>query len=177
MPTRRRLVSTGLPLIAGLAVAWLGAPAARAQVPQPRVPELEKRSGLIQRFMPIESHMPPDHKRDQWYDTRWGDPPNFRKHHNFYPNGGMYGLIWKVKDTESHYPYFYGAPGQSSITADSRPVPTFFRPLSALVHPFKNVGMYYQQGSYVPIYDLDPVVPGPGPMIWPLFNRQTHWGG
>lgn len=179
MPTRRRhaTLSPALVLGLGLAAAVTGATAARAQVPQPKLPQIEQRSGLIQRYMPIESHLPPDPRRDQWYDTRWGDPPNFRKHHNFYPNGGLYGLFWKAKDTQSFYPYFYGAPGQSTITADSRPVPTALRPLSAMVHPFKNVGMYYEQGSYVPIYDLDPVVPGPGPMIWPWYRRLTNWGG
>ena len=31
---------------------------------------------MVGRYVPINPHLPPDPKRDQWYDTRWGDPPN-----------------------------------------------------------------------------------------------------
>ena len=175
MPTRRPHVPVSLAL--GLAATLLGPAITRAQVPQPRFTEVEQRSGLITRFVPIESTLPPDHRRDQWYNTRWGDPPNVRTFPDWYTNGGLYGLPWRTKDSQSYYPYFYGAPGQGTLTADSRPVKMFFRPLSALIHPFKPVGMYYDQGSYVPVYDLKPGVPGPGPMIWPWFQGLTNWGG
>ena len=174
VPRGRRLA---LGAALGLFLTLAAADAAKAQLPQPRIPDIQKRSGLLSRFVPIEPGLPPDHRRDQWYDTRWGDAPNLRTHPNFYHNGGMYGLRWKVKDSASVYPYFYGSPGQSTITADSRPVGVFWKPLSALVKPFKNVGMYYDQGSYVPVYDLDPVVPGPGPMIWPFYPKITAVGG
>jgi len=172
MPKRRRTVA---PLVLAAVALGLWAPAARAQVPQPRVPDLVQRSGLVSRFTPIEPHLPPDPRRDQWYDTRWGDPPNLRAHPNFYPNGGLYGLPWKVKDTKSIYPYFYGAPGQNTLSPDlKRPT---FRLASAVFHPFKPVGMYYDQGSYVPVYDLDPVVPGPTAWPWPFYRRLTSAGG
>jgi hypothetical protein len=180
MPTRRRSVSAlalGLSCGLGLLMSLAATGTARAQIPQPSVPDTVDRSGLIQRFTSIEPHLPPDHRRDQWYTTRWGDPPNIRKHHNFYTNGGLYGLPWQDKDTASYYPYFYGSPGRNTLTADSRPVRTFWRPLSALAHPFKPVGMYYEQGSFVPVYDLDPVVPGPGAMIFPWYRALTNWGG
>ena len=163
-------------------LAALAPAAARGQqlgVPQPLIPETTQRDGLITRFTPIEPNLPPDRKRDQWYDTRWGDPPNLRRHPNFYSNGGLYGLPWKVKDTRSYYPYFFGAPGQNTITEDSRPLGRYpaARVVSALVHPFKPVGYYYDQGSYVPLYDLDPLVPGPGPAFFPFFRRITSAGG
>jgi hypothetical protein len=36
--------------------------------------------------------------------------------------------------------------------------------------------MYYDQGSYVPIYDLDPIVPGPGPYPVPWYFRGPDGG-
>jgi hypothetical protein len=132
---------------------------------------------LITRFIPIEPHLPPDPKRDEWYDTRFGDPPNLRKHKNWYTNGGLYGLRWPATCTESIYPYFYGAPGASTLTEDCRPGHRLARLPRTIFHPFKPIGMYYDQGSYVPIYDLDPVVPGPGAFPWPWFRRITSAGG
>jgi hypothetical protein len=176
MPTRLHAAPvTALGLALGLTLSW--AATTRGQEPQPKLPDTAERSGLIRRFVPIEPRLPPDRRRDNWYDTRWGDPPNLRKHPNFYTNGGLYGLPWPAEHTKSFYPYFYGAPGPGTLRADSRPVKTFWRPGSALVNPFKPVGMYYDQGSYVPVYDLDPVVPGPGPMIWPFFPKITGVGG
>jgi hypothetical protein len=177
MPTCRRHIPVSLALGLGLAASLLGPTIARAQIPQPGFDEVEKRSGLISRFVRIDSTLPPDPRRDQWYDTRWGDQPNIRPWHNWYTNGGLYGLPWRAKDTASYYPYFYGAPGKNTLTEDSRPVHTFWRPLSSALHPFKPVGMYYEQGSYTPVYDLQPVVPGPGPWVWPWYRRLTNWGG
>jgi hypothetical protein len=164
-------------LALGLTTILLGPAVVRAQVPQPKYPEVEQRSGLITRFVPIESTLPSDHRRDHWYNTRWADPPNVRTFPNFYTNGGLYGLPWRAKDSQSFYPYFYGAPGQSTLTADSLPVKMFWRPFSAFFHPFKPVGMYYEQGSYVPVYDLAPVVAGPGPIFIPWYPSDTHHGG
>jgi hypothetical protein len=173
MPTRRRNVST---LVLALVLAAT-ATAARAQIPEPTLPDLNQRSGLIGRIVPIEPRLPPDPRRDQWYDTRWGDPPNLRRHWNWYPNGGMYGLPWRANDTQSFTPYFFGSPGRSTLTEDSKPPHPAFRLSRMVFHPFKPVGGYYDQGSYVPIYDLDPLVPGPGPWPWPWYRRLTNWGG
>jgi hypothetical protein len=164
--------------LAGLAAANVATPAfGQDGTPQPLIPNTNQRSGLMTRYVPIESHLPPDPRRDQWYDTRWGDAPNLNKHPNFYRNGGLYGLHWPVKDTRSIYPYFYGSPGQDTITEESRPVKPFFRIASAMVHPFKPVGHYYDQGTYVPVYDLDPIVPGPGSWPFPFYRRITNFGG
>ena len=86
---------------------------------------------------------------------------------------GLYGLGLKTPDTQSIYPFFYGMPGQSTIDSSSRP---WWRPLrffQGLAHPWRPVGMYYQFGSYVPIYDLDPIAPGPGPLS---VSRSTSTG-
>jgi hypothetical protein len=91
---------------------------------------------------------------------------------------GLYGMGWKAKYTQSVYPYFYGNPGQSTLTAAGRPTPTqrSLRFVQGVLHPFKPVGSYYQEGSYVPIYDFDPGVPGPGPFPYP-FYFNWHKGG
>ena len=129
------------------------------------------------RYAPIESTLPPDPRRDSWYDTRWADPPNIRKHPNFYKNNGLYGLRWPVNHTRSVYPYFFGAPGEDTMTGRVERVPHSQRLASMIFHPFKPIGMYYDQGSYVPVYDLDPLVPGPTAWPWPFFRRLTSAGG
>lgn len=173
MPTRRPNVST-----LTLAVAlFTTVAAARAQVPQPTITDINQRNGTLTRIAPINPHLPPDPKRDQWYDTRWGDPPNRNRFPNSYRNGGLYGLPWKANHTASVYPYFYGAPGRSTINSDVRRVGYLERLPRMLFHPFKPVGMYYDQGSYVPVYDLDPLVPGPSPWPYPFFRRLTAAGG
>lgn len=181
MSTRRSNVTRPARLAPILALAagmtLFGSLPSRGQGPQPLIPDIEQRSGLLTRFVPIEPHLPPDHRRDQWYDTRWGDAPNLRKHPNTIPNGGLFGLRWKAKDTLSIPPYFYGAAGQNSLTPESQPPHWALRNLSAWLHPFQPVGMYYEQGSYVPVYDLDPVVPGPGSWPWPFYMSPTHFGG
>jgi hypothetical protein len=154
---------------------------APGQVPTPLVPEIRKRSGLLARFIPIVPHLPPDPRRDQWYDTRWADPPNLRPFSNWYTNGGLYGLPWKDDCTASFYPSFFGAPGQNTLRPDCKPCHNVFRILRSGptfgFFRFKPVGMYYDQGSYVPVYDLDPAVPGPGAWPWPFFRRLTSAGG
>lgn len=165
------LMAAGLAAFAGLAGS------ARAQVPQPEVPDIEQRSGLLGRFIPIQPHLPPDPKRDNFYDTRFGDAPNERPHPNFYTNGGLYGLRWRSTDTRSFYPYFYGSPGQSTLTENSRPYPRPFRLAGSFLHPYKPICHYYDQGSYVPLYDLDPLVPGPGARFNPFYRRITSAGG
>ena len=179
MPPRQRtrtILACSFFGVVALASAFLPA-TAQAQGPEPGIPDINQRSGLISRFIPIIPQLPPDPRRDDWYDTRFGDPPNHRPHRNWYPNGGLYGLRWPTKDTASIYPFFFGAPGQSSLTEESRPPHPLLRLPRAVFHPFKPVGMYYDQGSYVPIYDPRPIVPGPGAWPWPFFWSPTHGGG
>jgi hypothetical protein len=186
MPIRRRNVSPLAPvpvLALALALALAAAltfsgPAARAQVPEPANADTVKRSGLVGRWIPVTPNLPPDPRRDQWYDTRWGDPPNMTQNHpNYYRNGGLYGIAWKANHTASIYPYFYGSPGRSTINSDVRHVGYLERLPRMLFHPFKPIGMYYDQGSYVPVYDLDPIVPGPTGWPYPFYRRITSAGG
>jgi hypothetical protein len=148
-------------------------------VPSPAITNLPERSGHVGRFVPIEPRLPPDPRRDHWYDTRWGDPPNRGNgtHPNFYRNGGLYGIPWKANHTASIYPYFFGAPGENTLNADVRRVGYLERLPRMILHPFKPVGMYYDQGSYVPVYDLDPIVSGPTAWPFPFFRRITSAGG
>ncbi len=177
MPTCRRNVLL-IARVGAIALAFAALPVpSRAQVPAPHLPDTAMRSGLISRFLPIESTLPPDKKRDSWYNTRWGDSPNQRDHPNFYKNGGLYGLPWRASHTKSVHPFFFGSPGQDTIPADYRPAQYATRLSRAIFHPFKPVGMYYDQGSYVPIYDLDPIVPGPGAWPFPFYISPTHGGG
>ena len=180
MPKTRRIFSrrVAVAVLAGTFVSMaLENQRASAQVPQPNISETNSRSGLLTRFVPLESTLPPDKKRDQWYQTRWGDAPNLRTHPNWLKNGGLYGLPWKAKDGASVYPFFFGSTGPSTLTADSRPPDRWHRLGRAVFHPFKPIGMYYDQGSYVPVYDLDPIVPGPGPWPFARYISTTHGGG
>ena len=153
----------------------LAAPlASLGQDPQPLVPDLKERSGLLGRFIPITPNLPPDRSRDTWYDTRWGDVRIPHRVDNI-RNGGLYGFGWKGDCTATVAPYFYGtAAGQ--VGPECRPGPRSLRVFQGLVHPFKPVGMYYDQGAYVPLYDLDPFVPGPGPYPIPWFFRNPKGG-
>ena len=160
----------------GVALTLTSTATALAQMPQPNIPNTNQRSGLVTRFVPNQPGLPPDKHRDTFYDTRWADHPNSQlRHPNCPANGGLYGLRLKTPCTKCVYPYFYGSPGQDTVTADCRAKqPHVLRVVEGLVHPFRPVGMYYDQGAYVPIYDLDPLVPGPGPDLWPHF---FNWHG
>jgi hypothetical protein len=164
------------------ALAALGAvlvlqavPALGQAPPEPKVPDINQRSGLLTRFMPINPNLPPDPCRDLWYDTRWGDRPHGHRP-NSIKEGGLYGHFWRANCTASIYPYFYGAPGQSSIGPECCPWPKPLRVFQSFLKPFKPVGMYYDQGSYVPVHDLDPLVPGPGPYPIPWYYNGGHGG-
>jgi hypothetical protein len=152
----------------GFALALAAVPAFGQSVPEPRVPDIMQRSGLLMRFTPIEPRLPPDPRRDTFYDTRWDDNSKIYRI-NGIKGGGLYGLPWKADCTKSVYPYFYGSPGQDTLTCNCKPWWPPLRIVQGLVQPFRPVGMYYDQGSYVPIYDLDPIVPGPGVVTWPWF--------
>jgi hypothetical protein len=154
----------------------LSATAARAQYPQPKVTDLQERSGLLMRSAGIPETLPPDPLRDNFYNWRYGDSGAV-KHPNYIHTQGLYGLGWKSQCTESVYPYFYGSPGTGKV--DGSCLPWQHRSLrffQGLVHPFRPVGMYYAMGSYVPIYDLDPISPGPGPYPYPFYFNWWKGG-
>jgi hypothetical protein len=170
-PRLRALAGFG---VAGLWLATASGPA-WGQPPEPFVPNITERSGLIMRFASTPEVLPPDPYRDNFYNTRYADSGRV-KHPNWVWTQGLYGLGMKSKDTESVYPYFYGMPGKSTVDSSSRP---WWRPsrfLQGLVHPFRPVGSYYAYGSYVPIYDLDPIAPGPGPYPYPFYFNWLHGG-
>jgi hypothetical protein len=160
--------AAGLWLLLGSAATW-------GQPPQPFVPDITERSGLLMRFAATPEFLPPDPHRDFFYNTRYADN-GVVTHPNMYCTQGLYGLGMKTPDTQSVYPYFYGMPGQSTIDSSSRP---WWRParfFQGLAHPWRPVGMYYAFGSYVPIYDLDPIAPGPGPYPYPFYFNWVHGG-
>jgi hypothetical protein len=165
-------------MVAGFAVVGLWTLLASpvwAQPPQPQVPDIAQRSGLLMRYAGSPEFLPPDPRRDYFYLTRYGDRGKL-SHINWFRSQGLYGLGWKTPDSESIYPYWYGSPGQSTIDSSSKPWPRPLRFFQGLVHPWRPVGMYYQMGSYVPIYDLDPIAPGPGPYPFPFYFNFDHGG-
>ncbi|WP_435007776.1 hypothetical protein P12x_005041 [Tundrisphaera lichenicola] len=164
-------------LCLGLLAALLGAPtAAKAQVPQPHIPDVNERSGLLQRFRMFKTNLPQDPYRDTFYGSRYGDHGKILDTNTFY-DGGLYGVRLPAKDTASVYPFFFGSPGRSTITEESRAwKPSCLRAIQQLTHQRKPVGMYYDRGSYVPIYDLDSFSPGPGPDYFPWFFQGSRGG-
>ncbi len=165
-----------LGLVLVLLIGGLAGSTARAQTPVPRVPNINERSGLLQRFNVPKTNLPTDPWRDTFWGTRYANNPK-TDDSNFWYDGGLYGVRLPAKDTQSIYPFFYGAPGQSTLTPESRPWrPSYLRAVQQLVHHRKPVGMYYERGSYVPIYDLDAFAPGPGPDYFPFFYQGWHGG-
>jgi hypothetical protein len=171
-----RLAALGL---AALVVTLLApSKASRGQEPQPRVPDINERSGLLQRYnvYNFKTNLPKDPYRDNFYGTRVGDHAKVLDTNTFY-DGGLYGVRLPARDTQSVYPFFYGSPGQSTITPESKSLrPSYLRAVQQLFHQRKPVGMYYDRGSYVPIYDLDSFTPGPGPDYWPWFFQGSRGG-
>ncbi|CAN5895087.1 hypothetical protein BH23PLA1_BH23PLA1_23910 [soil metagenome] len=165
-------------LAAGLGAlgAALVLDAGRARAQAPNVPDVRERSGLFTRHTPIIPMLPIDKKRDIYYDTRWEDPryPWRRGWHvNSFKDGGLYGMPLPAGCTACRSPFFRGSPGAGEVCEPPHKSVRFF---SALVHPFRPVGSYYAGGCYVPVYDLDPFVPGPGPYPWSHYCKQ-HTGG
>ncbi len=149
--------------------------AAWGQPPRAFVPETTERSGLLMRFAGTPEFLPPDPHRDFFYNTRYDDC-GLITHPNWFKTQGLYGLGLRTPDTLSVYPYFYGMPGQGTVDASSQP---WWRParfLQSTVQTFRPVGMYYQFGSYVPIYDGNPFAPGPGPYPYPFYFNWVHGG-
>ena len=152
---------------------------APAKAQGPHIPNMAKRSGLISRFAPtMRTNLPQDLDRDNFYGTRYGDnfvPPG----RNSLFNGGLYGQRLDPGCTTCTTPNFYGAPGTPRANCPNCQ-PHYRTQLGrfgqGMLHQFKPVGSYYQQGCTVPIYDLDPIVPGPGYDLWPFFHNG-HSGG
>jgi hypothetical protein len=153
----------------------LAAAPALGQLPQPRVQDVNARSGLISHFAPINGTLPRDPQRDVFYDTRWADYPQVT-HPNWFGHNGLYGLRWNSACTQCNYPYFYGSPGEDTYKEGCRPCRPLFRLFQNLAQPWRPVGYYYEQGCYVPVYDLDPLVVGPGPNPWPFFYNWCKGG-
>jgi hypothetical protein len=172
--TCRRLVLMGFGVLSAAAAALCTAPAF-GQLPEPHIPDIHQRSGLLDRFEPIEPHLPHDKDRDTFYTTRWGDKDQVHRPNNI-KNGGLYGRFWKAECTACVYPFFRGSPGRSTLCPDCKRKHFSSRLVRNVFHPFKPVGMYYTGGCYVPIYDLDPLVPGVGPYPYGVFKKE-HGGG
>jgi hypothetical protein len=179
---RRESITTIRRAVMGLAVIALallgGSSPVRAQVPEPRVTDVNERSGLLQRYniYNFKTNLPKDPYRDNFYGYRVG---NYGKvfETNTYWDGGLYGVRLAGRETASVYPYFYGTPGKSTITPEGKSWrPSYLRAVQQLLHQKKPVGMYYDRGSYVPIYDLDSFSPGPGPDYWPWFFQGSRGG-
>lgn len=175
MPTPKSFrIALGL---GALLAGWAAALPASAQIPQPYKRNVEERSGLLTRFKPLQPVLPHDPKRDDWYNTRWGDNYPNTEHPNRCRDGGLYGLQYANRCTESVYPFFRGAPGASTIGPDCKPADhELIRLYDNFIHPWRPVGMYYHKGSYVPIYDLDPIAPGPGPFPYRHFWNHIKGG-
>ena len=176
---RRALPSMARPAWLGLALtaAFLGGPSpAEAQIPQPHIADINERSGLLQRFRMFKTDLPEDPYRDTFYGSRFGNRAKVLDTNTYY-DGGLYGVRLPAKDTASVYPFFYGSPGKSTINEESRSWrPSCLRAIQQLTHQRKPVGMYYDRGSYVPIYDLDSFTPGPGPDYFPFFFQGSRGG-
>ena len=131
-----------------------------------------ERSGLIGRFIPrMDTNMPPDRHRDFFFLTRYGDFYTSGKYDRW-RGGGLYGLALDPGCTTCSFPQFTGAPGQPTMNAPgcNPGSKVLFATLGQkIVHPFRPIGHYYYQGCWVPMYDLRPLVPGPGRDLWPWY--------
>jgi hypothetical protein len=170
MATHRELARCAAVLV-GLNLA---AGAARAQAPQPLLPTDNLRSGMLTRHVPIDPNLPHDLDRDDYFQTRRGDEPADPAHPNWMFNSGLYGLPLKCDCTYSFRPYFQGSEGGDYGPQCPK---VHWRPLGNLIHPWRPVYSYYSGGSYAPVYDLDPIAPGPGPYPFPLLYKRQHMGG
>lgn len=164
-----------------LTLAVLGAPEpALAQLPAPRLANPQERSGLMTRYTPVLPRLPVDADRDSYLGTRYqdeqDDSPLLLHPYNSCRNGGMYGKKLCDACTAAVYPYFHGSPGGRIGPECKGHDPVTGRWFTNIVHPFKPVGMYYDRGVYVPIYDLDWFVPGPGPFPWSHFFKRPTGG-
>jgi len=140
----------------------------------PHIPNMAQRSGLLGRYAPtMHENLPHDPDRDTFFGTYYGDRP-VAPGTNCLCNGGLYGQRLNPGCVTCHNPFFYGANGQPKAQCPQCQ-PAYKHPLgrtaASLFHPRRPVGHYYQNGCQVPIYDLDPLVPGPGPDLWPFYHN------
>jgi len=146
----------------------------------PAVPNVRQRSGLYTRHVPIQPRLPVDRKRDRYHGTKWLPRHRWRRGHwvNSYKDGGMYGLPLSAGCTECDPRFFQGAAGASTMNPGCRPRDQVSRVITNFIEPFRPVGSYYDGGCHVPVYDLDPLAPGPGWFPWwvPDFANK-HIGG
>ena len=153
---------------------------AQAQADGPLVPDLRERSGLFTRIVPIEPRLPVDQKRDAFYNSKWmpRHKLSWGKWPNSWKDGGLYGRVLPAGCTTCRSPYFQGLPGPQAVDPACEPLGHGERVFGNILKPFKPVDVYYAGGCYVPVYDLDPLVPGPGWFPWwvPDFSNK-HIGG
>ncbi|MEW4569575.1 hypothetical protein AB1L88_17050 [Tautonia sp. JC769] len=153
---------------------------AHAQADGPAVPDVRERSGLFTRIVPIEPNLPVDRKRDTFFNSKWmpRNPAFWGRGPNSWKDGGLYGRVLPAGCTSCRTPYFRGVPGDQTVDATCEPFNHVERVFGNFIKPFKPVDVYYSGGCYVPVYDLDPMVPGPGWFPWwvPDFANK-HIGG
>ena len=148
-------------------------PSAWAQSPRPILPTEEMRSGLLSRWTVPQTGLPVDPDRDIFYGARWGD--QLPTHPNLYCTSGLYGQRLRSNCVATYPPYFWGS--ASGSTAGQCCEPVHNRLIGNFVHPWRPVGGYYAGGAAVPIYDLDPIAPGPGRFPYPWLYKRQHQGG
>jgi hypothetical protein len=159
-----------------LAAGLLASASARAQTPEPHEPNVFERSGLFTRYAPVpDRYLPPDPQRDIFHVTQWNDKPTYT-HPNLFCHNGLYGLPWEPKCTECNSPNFWGSPGRSSLCPGCERGHRMLRFPRNLTHPWRPICHYYGGGCWVPVYDTDPFVTGPGPNPWPFFYNWCKGG-
>jgi hypothetical protein len=166
-------------LVAGVTLMIASVPAS-AQVDGPAVPDVRERSGLFTRIVPIEPRLPVDKERDLFYNSKWLPRHEHSRGNwvNSWKDGGLYGRVLPGGCTTCRSPFFRGVPGRQSVEPACEPFNQVERVFGNFVKPFRPVDVYYSGGCYVPVYDLDPFVPGPGWFPWwvpDLANK--HIGG
>jgi hypothetical protein len=88
----------------------------------------------------------------------------------------MYGKFLSRRHTATHDPFFVGTQGSTIGPDTQREHPAIGRWIVNPFHQFRPIGMYYDRGVSVPIYDFDYTVPGPGPFPWPHFFKRPTGG-
>ena len=168
--------TTGLGLAALTVALGLAGPSIAQE---PNIPNMAQRSGLIGRYVPFtKTNLPQDPDRDTFYGTRYGDRASVIKSNSPF-GGGLYGQRLDPGCTTCINPAFNGAPGRSTAFCphcQASHKGGIGRFVQSVVNPFKPVGRYYDRGCYVPIYDLDPGIPGPGPDLWPFYHNGFSGG-
>jgi hypothetical protein len=178
----------GLSVLAALAglvltLAPLAPTTARAQDQPTTTPIANpyQRSGLLSRMEPILPPLPPDADRDAFLGSEYASEFDGDRGVIFFPgnswrNGGMYGKMLSRRHTATHSPFFVGTEGSTIGPDTQREHPVIGRWIMNPLHQFRPIGMYYDRGVSVPIYDFDYTVPGPGPFPWSHFFKRPTGG-